>query len=624
MQIDMDIVRSFFTLVFDFDFGAHDALLWFRHPTTDKKVSVFIQSIDAACAAVIAHAEWHCYWGVGLRPHQAHTNPHWRGKSADVTGLLCGWLDLDTAHAQAHSAPRLPPTIDDAKQLLLEYPDVLQPTILVHSGFGLQPEWLLKEPDWFNEAEDGPADRQAASAAVHRLWAVASQAAERHGWTIDPLYDLARVLRIPGTVNWKVPDEPRLATFEVWKSGVRYPSMGDILSNCPEVKAVRKGKLAIPDDIREECSHVLVTTGPPSERVTRMVDALIENSNKFKKTWRKERKDLKGDYTQSEWDFSVAMQLAHGGATATDISDVLNYYRGKYEKTTKVAYLRWTIEHALTAVRQQRSETYMLTEVAQENRDARKKEQEEKESEDTEAETEYTYEKDSQGTQDLYNAIARFWEIEADWEITHIQFFHADPPFYRYVLIEKKTHEKKEFALSQEACLSLGRLRTAVHGVTGLGFLKNGNKAQTMWLALQNRIMRVLPLAEVVDDLSLKRQVAEAMEDYLGVSNIVDMDEPRDDTEDTLYVLQRKMPFTQTGKLYVNFNHFTEWLATHQVFGALTRPTLFEGLRALDGVPMPQAIKWHHDGSRAQARYWEFPAHGFTHILVEKRKYTAR
>ena len=52
-------------------------------------------------------------------------------------------------------------------------------------------------------------DRQAAYHLLHRLQATIQAVAKLHGWDVDSTFDLARVLRLPGTYNRKVPDDPK-------------------------------------------------------------------------------------------------------------------------------------------------------------------------------------------------------------------------------------------------------------------------------------------------------------------------------------------------------------------------------------------------------------------------------
>jgi P4 family phage/plasmid primase-like protien len=130
--------------------------------------------------------------------------PGRRGGAADTASLPALWADLDLAgpghqHDPAqHGGHDLPPD-EAAARMLLAASGLPVPTLWVHSGGGLYPIWLLDQP----AAVDDRNRSQIAQLAA--LWQhVIATAAERAGWHYGTgVGDLARVLRIPGTVNRK-------------------------------------------------------------------------------------------------------------------------------------------------------------------------------------------------------------------------------------------------------------------------------------------------------------------------------------------------------------------------------------------------------------------------------------
>ena len=96
-----------------------------------------------------------CYLGLGIR-RQRPANDRARGKTDDIIGIPGLWLDLDYHSPGAHKVKHpLPPTEDAALSLLDAAP--YKPSLIVHSGHGLQVYWLFKELAYF----DSPADREA-------------------------------------------------------------------------------------------------------------------------------------------------------------------------------------------------------------------------------------------------------------------------------------------------------------------------------------------------------------------------------------------------------------------------------------------------------------------------------
>jgi hypothetical protein len=122
--------------------------------------------------------------------------PQERGGVADTLALPALWADIDL-RGPGHAEHNLPPD-EDAAGSVVSSSGLPEPTLWVHSGGGLYPIWLLDEPYELNG--DG-----ADVAELSANWQKAIGAgAALHGWRYGTgVGDLARVLRIPGTVNRK-------------------------------------------------------------------------------------------------------------------------------------------------------------------------------------------------------------------------------------------------------------------------------------------------------------------------------------------------------------------------------------------------------------------------------------
>jgi len=114
----------------------------------------------------------------------------------------------------AHKEQNLPETLDELLAFLhgLEFP----PSIIVHSGNGVHAYWLLQECITVNDENRGWIKRivKGYEKHTHRL----GQASD---WKFDAVADLARVLRIPGTLNHKS-DPPKEARV-IEANLTRYP-----------------------------------------------------------------------------------------------------------------------------------------------------------------------------------------------------------------------------------------------------------------------------------------------------------------------------------------------------------------------------------------------------------------
>lgn len=108
--------------------------------------------------------------------------------------------DIDIA-GPSHAKTNLPPDLEAALRVV----DLvgIAPTVIVHSGHGLQVHWLFKEPWVF---ADGDLDR--ATALVKLFGQTVRACAESLDYTVDNVADLARLLRVPGTINHKAEPVP--------------------------------------------------------------------------------------------------------------------------------------------------------------------------------------------------------------------------------------------------------------------------------------------------------------------------------------------------------------------------------------------------------------------------------
>jgi hypothetical protein len=117
------------------------------------------------------------------------------GTKVGVTRLWALWADLDVKDGY---------TRESRIEQLLELPH--HPSILVWTGGGWHPYFLLKKP------AEGPEELDRAEYVMRRI-------AERLGG--DPVHDRSRILRVPGTHNWKY-GEPRPVVLEHFDPDLRY------------------------------------------------------------------------------------------------------------------------------------------------------------------------------------------------------------------------------------------------------------------------------------------------------------------------------------------------------------------------------------------------------------------
>lgn len=129
-----------------------------------------------------------------------------RGDVEDSISLPALMMDIDLA-GPGHKAQNYPATKDDVDKVLAAA-GVPEPTAWIHSGGGLYAVWKL---DRAVEVGAGPETLKAAQEAARGLQRAVIDAGKALGFKIDNTSDLARVFRLPGTTNRKVPGQSTLA-----------------------------------------------------------------------------------------------------------------------------------------------------------------------------------------------------------------------------------------------------------------------------------------------------------------------------------------------------------------------------------------------------------------------------
>lgn len=152
---------------------------WFDHP-----------DLEAMADHAIAIGGLRDVW-FGLAPRLERLAAGRRGGKDDCVGITCLWVDIDIAGPNHKDVAGVLPTLDQARELVRSFP--LQPSIIVATGGGYHVYWLLDEMVTGTDA----------SVLLER-WAAtwADRALERQVH-VDNVFDVARVLRMPGTLNHK-------------------------------------------------------------------------------------------------------------------------------------------------------------------------------------------------------------------------------------------------------------------------------------------------------------------------------------------------------------------------------------------------------------------------------------
>lgn len=132
-----------------------------------------------------------------------------RGAVKDVVAVTCLWADLDVTPVDAKPGDKGLASLEECRAVIDEISAALgnrSPVAIVSTGHGLQPYWRL----------EGGEDVARAAVVIRRFGLFVRTVAARHGGGADNVFDLARILRVPGTVNVKFQDHPVPVTVEFY------------------------------------------------------------------------------------------------------------------------------------------------------------------------------------------------------------------------------------------------------------------------------------------------------------------------------------------------------------------------------------------------------------------------
>lgn len=326
-------------------FGRIWAPRWMLIWSLRDKGSRWVTSADAAAKiATDEGAQSDTYFGACLRGEGApkKLSRAKRGGVADVTLLPAVWLDIDhkSPHRQGNQDD-LPENIEDCWAIIEALG--IRTSMVVASGYGLQPWWVLRDPILI----DGAEKRAEAAALAEAFTRRAQSIARGLGFRLDSGHSIDHIQRIPGTINWK--GEPRKVelideTPSTWSSV-------EIAELCAvEWVEIMNRKT---EPVRAEHGGPVVVR-PDAEPPAGKLAAALLNDPKFRRTWERKRSDLK-EQSQSTYDQSLACLAVNFGWSDQEIADLLIAHRrsgdGKPLESKARDYVADTVARARVLMR---------------------------------------------------------------------------------------------------------------------------------------------------------------------------------------------------------------------------------------------------------------------------------
>lgn len=244
-----------------------------------------------------------------------------RALADDVVAIPGLWADIDVAGGPHESKP-YPPDIESAIKIACSAGAV--PTATIRTGFGIQCWWLFPEPYIIEPGDGEAAEREKLARACQDWSSTLRYHAERlGGWKIDSVFDLARVMRVPGTMNLKVDGDPRRADIHEMEEACRYEldDLAELFADKDVLDAYAAGSTGgkvielSGVNLHEVWARVNSSAYRESGYTPEWVGAILEidgDAGPFSLTWAGKRRDLGND--PSGYDAAVARMLHDWGA----------------------------------------------------------------------------------------------------------------------------------------------------------------------------------------------------------------------------------------------------------------------------------------------------------------------
>jgi hypothetical protein len=243
-----------------------------------------------------------------------------RGTAKDTSALTALWLDVDVNGSPDGRGGVVADAAADQKIAVDFLQSVLIPTMLVASGFGVHAYWLLAEPLLLHDADE-LRDAQQLMRSWHTRFKREARRFEMPKF--DSVFDLARVLRPPGSMNGK--GEQPMPVQLLDDGGPRYTL----------------------EQIRAEIVEDPVS--PLDVELERSVEALLAEHPRLEKPVMREG-DAPGKGSDSEWDYWLACESVRSDLIRDEFAALLRHAREDDAKSQRLDYVETTWEKARGAV----------------------------------------------------------------------------------------------------------------------------------------------------------------------------------------------------------------------------------------------------------------------------------
>jgi hypothetical protein len=534
--------------------------LW--HKDT-KKAHTYVNLGAAATHATAHGGDTDMYVSAGLA--RAAAKPSLKRLTVQTCAAIPGvWADIDVnggPEGKANAAPDLA----HAQALAVS---VLNPTLIVNSGYGLQAWWLFEGGPWIFATV---AERDNAQRLVMAFQAALKAKARElsPSWNMDSTHDLARLMRLPGTFNHKGAPavKPAPVTLLEHEGGLyTIDAISSVGHEYMTAAAQAATQAATGEGIDVELKG---RQAEPSWRVGQLIGVDPD----FRVVWERRQVGKMRDWSQSEWDLSIATRLADVGCSDQDIADAITHSRMNFGsdpqgKLGRPDYFRKTIAKA-----RQRADLANVT---------RERESVRNEASDQLEAIAATGEK----AHDSTRTVSLFTELLGGPEIKELVQDSRDPDQARFRLV---LADGREVPIGTGAdLLSPDRFRSAFAIVTG--HVVPGIKREK-WHNIVQALLHAATVNEESDETRSARGAG-------MVAEFVD----RGMSTDRNAAMQAHDPFVQDGDVYVPLGPLTQWL--RRIKGERTVEADVKQLLIAAGFERKTLNFQRDDGKKSSRSYW--------------------
>lgn len=251
-----------------------------------------------------------------------------RASVASVRAAIGLFSDIDARGPRRRKPPKtLCPTVADAIWVAEEFNTRYQPlrvSLLIASGYGCYPVILFRGPLLIEKPEDGAL----IGALGRRFHGALHHIASERGWTGAVDYcDHAKVLRLPGCVNWKDPANPKRVRL-VHEDPARFdPSDLDEFLSHPEGY---RNTCMVGGPKVDDATGINITVDLAVVVPDTLLNALNAECPQFERTWNHQRDDLP-DESCSGYDMAITGMAVACGLPEQQIANLIVANRCQFQ-----------------------------------------------------------------------------------------------------------------------------------------------------------------------------------------------------------------------------------------------------------------------------------------------------